>query len=37
MIAVDIRLYASQERSRLLHANLWENIREMHDRKLAIG
>ncbi len=37
MIPVDIRLYASQERSRLLHANLWENIREMHDRKLAIG
>ena len=36
-IPVDIRLYASQERSRLLHANLWENIREMHDQKLAIS
>ncbi len=36
-VAVDVRLYASQERSRLLHANLWENIREMHDPKVAVG
>lgn len=37
IISVDIRLYASQERSRLLHANLWENIRELHDQKLVIS
>lgn len=37
IISVDIRLYASPERSRLLHANLWENIREIHDQKLAIN
>lgn len=34
---VDIRLYASHERSRLLHANLWENIREIQHQKLAVG
>ncbi len=37
IVPIDIRLYASHERSRLLHANLWENIREMHDQKLAVG
>lgn len=36
-VSVDVRLYASHERARLLHANLWENIREMHDQKLAVG
>ncbi len=34
---IDIRLYASHERARLLHANLWENICDMQDLKLAVG
>lgn len=34
---VDIRLYALQERARLLHANLWENIRDMQEVNLAVG
>jgi len=34
---MDIRLYASHERSRLLQANLWENIREMQHQNLAVG
>lgn len=33
---VEIRLYASHERSRLLHANLWENIRDMQHQHLAV-
>lgn len=35
--SVDIRLYALQERARLLHANLWENIRDMQEVNLAVG
>ena len=34
---VEIRLYASHERSRLLHTNLWENIRDMQPANLAVG
>ncbi len=34
---VEIRLYASQERSRLLQANLWENIKELPDMLVAAG
>ncbi len=34
---VDIRLYASHERARLLHANLWENIRDMPEINLAVN
>lgn len=34
---IDIRLYALQERARLLHANLWENIRDMQEVNLAVG
>ncbi len=34
---VDIRMYALQERARLLHANLWENIREMQELNVAVG
>ncbi len=34
---IDIRLYAQQERARLLHANLWENIRDMQEVNLAAG
>lgn len=34
---VDIRMYALHERARLLHANLWENIRDMRELKVAAG
>ena len=34
--SIEIRLYASHERSRLLHANLWENIRDMQQQNLAV-
>lgn len=34
---VDIRLYAVHERARLLHANLWENIRDMQELNLALS
>ncbi len=36
-MGVEIRLYASHERSRLLHANLWENIRDMQHQNIAVG
>lgn len=35
--AVEIRLYASQERSRLLQAGLWENIKEAQELRAAVG
>ncbi len=35
--SIDIRLYAVHERARLLHANLWENIRDMQDLNLALS
>ncbi len=34
---VDIRLYASEERSRLLQAGLWQNIKEAQEQKTAVG
>lgn len=35
--AVEIRLYASQERSRLLQAGLWESIKEALDARAMLG
>ncbi len=35
--AVEIRLYASHERSRLLQAGLWENIKEAVEVRAAVG
>lgn len=33
---VDIRLYATHERARLLNGNLWDNIRDMKNEPLAV-
>lgn len=33
---LEIRLYASQDRTRILHANLWENIKELQDGGMVV-
>ncbi len=35
--AVEIRLYASHERSRLLQAGLWENLKEAQELRMDVG
>ena len=35
-VKIEIRLYASHERARLLNANLWDNIRDMKHQNLAV-